>query len=132
MEQLTKMSQSDLMLDIAMSFHKNHFLKNKSTIRENKKAEIIISEVIEYYQVKRYDLKSSSRVRTIVEPRNVCIYLLRHNTLLSLKAIGGIFGGRDHSTVLHSIASVNTLKEVYPDFENKFKEVELKVLKKLK
>ncbi len=55
------------------------------------------------------DLQSKRRMQSIVLPRQVGMYLARKNTRMSLEEIGGFFGGRDHSTVLHSIKKVNRL-----------------------
>jgi len=54
------------------------------------------------FKVKLSDLQSKKRTRSIVLPRQVCMYLARSLTVLSLEEIGGYFGGRDHSTVLHA------------------------------
>jgi chromosomal replication initiator protein len=62
--------------------------------------------VAEYYNVSVDDLKSKKRVATITFPRQIAIYLSRHLTDESLPKIGMEFGGRDHSTVIHSIDKI--------------------------
>jgi len=62
----------------------------------------IIKVVTEHCSVKLSDLQSKKRTRSIVYPRQLCMYLARALTMLSLEEIGGYFGGRDHSTVLHA------------------------------
>ncbi|MEL7087628.1 MAG: helix-turn-helix domain-containing protein, partial [Planctomycetota bacterium] len=52
------------------------------------------------------DLQSRRRFKSIVEPRQICMYLARKRTRFSLEEIGGYFGGRDHTTVMHSIEVV--------------------------
>ena len=54
------------------------------------------------YNVRVTDLQSRKRTRSIVLPRQICMYLARSLTMLSLEEIGGYFGGRDHTTVLHA------------------------------
>ena len=63
----------------------------------------IVEVVTRYYDVKLIDLQSRRRHKSIVEPRQVCMWLARKRTRFSLEEIGGYFGGRDHTTVMHSI-----------------------------
>lgn len=67
--------------------------------------------VLEEFQVRPADLHSRKRTRSIVVPRQICMYLARKHTDLSLGEIGIYFGGRDHSTVLHGITKIRTLKD---------------------
>ncbi|MGR3812083.1 chromosomal replication initiator protein DnaA [Jiulongibacter sp. NS-SX5] len=77
----------------------------------------IVSVVTEHYNVRIADLKSKSRLRAIVIPRQVAMYLAKELTNLSLKSIGYHFGGRDHSTVIHAIQTVNDLMDTNKDME---------------
>jgi len=58
--------------------------------------------VTEYFSLKPNDLKSKGRSRNLVVPRQLAMYLCREITDDSLPQIGKLFGGRDHSTVIHS------------------------------
>jgi chromosomal replication initiator protein len=71
----------------------------------------IIEAITEHYKVRTPDLKGKSRLREIVLPRQVAMYLAKELTNLSLKSIGYHFGGRDHSTVIHAIQTVNDLMD---------------------
>jgi chromosomal replication initiator protein len=64
--------------------------------------------VAEEFGVSLVDLKTRRRNKTIVLPRQVAMYLSRELTDLSLPEIGNFFGGKDHTTVLHSY---NKIKE---------------------
>lgn len=64
--------------------------------------EKIANAVSRYYEVKVVDLQGKKRTQTIAHARHVCMYLARDLTNHSLEEIGGYFGGRDHSTVLHA------------------------------
>jgi chromosomal replication initiator protein len=75
----------------------------------------IIDSVVEQYKVRIADLKGKSRLREIVLPRQVAMYLAKELTNLSLKSIGYHFGGRDHSTVIHAIQTVNDLMDTDKD-----------------
>jgi chromosomal replication initiator protein len=52
-------------------------------------------------------LKSKTRTKTLTTPRQVAMYLCREMLALQLVEIGNAFGGRDHSTVIHSLERVN-------------------------
>jgi len=68
--------------------------------------------VADYYNLSTDDMKSKRRDKHIVFPRQVAMYLVREETPSSLPVIGQAFGGRDHTTALHSIDKIaNELKE---------------------
>jgi chromosomal replication initiator protein len=68
--------------------------------------------VADYYSVSVDDMKSKRRDKHIVFPRQVAMYVVREETPSSLPVIGQAFGGRDHTTALHSIEKIiNELKE---------------------
>lgn len=76
----------------------------------------IIDVVTSFYGVKLSDLQSRRRHKSVTEPRQVCMWLARKRTRFSLEEIGGYFGGRDHTTVMHSIRTVNAKSEKDKDF----------------
>src|SRR5829696_5143912 len=67
----------------------------------------IIDAVTTYYKVRTSDLQSKKRHKAIAFPRQVCMFLARRHTRYSLEEIGGYFGGRDHTTVLHAVRTVD-------------------------
>ncbi len=66
----------------------------------------ILDSVTKYYGVRLSDLQSKKRNKSIAFPRQVCMFLARKHTRYSLEEIGGYFGGRDHTTVLHAVRTV--------------------------
>jgi chromosomal replication initiator protein len=70
----------------------------------------ILDAISTFYDVKLVDLLSKRRNKSITMPRQVGMWLARHHTRFSLEEIGGYFGGRDHTTVMHAIKSVNSKK----------------------
>jgi chromosomal replication initiator protein len=68
----------------------------------------IFEAVTKYYNVRLSDLQSKKRHKSIAFPRQVCMYLARRHTRYSLEEIGGYFGGRDHTTVMHAVRTVDT------------------------
>jgi chromosomal replication initiator protein len=71
--------------------------------------EDILRIVSRHYKVPRNDLLSSRRSRDVVRPRQIAMYLAKALTSRSLPEIGRRFGGRDHTTVLHSVRKVEQL-----------------------
>lgn len=66
--------------------------------------------VADYFKIKVADLFSSKRSRQIVRPRQVAMWLSKNLTSQSYPAIGEAFGGRDHTTVLHAVRTIESLK----------------------
>jgi chromosomal replication initiator protein len=68
----------------------------------------IMHEVSDYFQITRDELCGTSRSRTLVNARQIAMYLCRELTELSLPKIGQEFGGRDHTTVMHAERKIRT------------------------
>lgn len=83
----------------------------------------IIDVVTSYYSVKLSDLQSKRRHKSITEPRQVCMWLARRRTRFSLEEIGGYFGGRDHTTVMHAIKTVEERMELDKNFGQEVEEL---------
>lgn len=76
----------------------------------------IIDTVTSYFGVKVTDLQSKRRHRSVAIPRQVCMYLCRRYTRFSLEEIGGYFGGRDHTTVMHAVKTIEARMETDQEF----------------
>ena len=74
--------------------------------------------VAEYYNLKLADLKSRNNAKSIAMPRQVAMYLCKTLTHASLPEIGRSFGGKHHSTVIHSIRKVEELRKKDGDFNS--------------
>jgi chromosomal replication initiator protein len=74
--------------------------------------------VADYYQLKVADLKSKNNAKSIAMPRQVAMYLCKALTHASLPEIGKAFGGKHHSTVIHSIRKVEDLRKTDAVFHN--------------
>ena len=77
--------------------------------------------VAEYYQLKLTELKSRNNSKSVAMPRQVAMYLCKALTHASLPEIGRSFGGKHHSTVIHSIKKVEELRKKNPEFDNQIK-----------
>jgi chromosomal replication initiator protein len=73
--------------------------------------EIIQKFVSDYYQLKLGELKSRNNSKSIAMPRQVAMYLCKMLTTASLPEIGKSFGGKHHSTVIHSIRKVEEMRQ---------------------
>ncbi len=78
--------------------------------------EIIQKFVSDYYQLKLGELKSRNNSKSIAMPRQIAMYLCKHLTSASLPEIGKSFGGKHHSTVIHSIRKIEDLRQRDGDF----------------
>ena len=83
--------------------------------------------VAEYYNVTVDDLKSKKRVASIAFPRQIAIYLSRTLTDESFPRIGMLFGGRDHSTVIHSVDKIQNEIKNNKQLENIINELKEKL-----
>jgi len=80
--------------------------------------EIIQKFVADYYQLKLVELKSRNNSKSVAMPRQIAMYLCKSLTHASLPEIGRSFGGKHHSTVIHSIRKVEDLRKRDGDFNS--------------
>ena len=80
--------------------------------------EYIKNLVADYYEVTVADLISKKRSNKITHPRQVAIYLIRTILDLPLQLIGEKFGGRDHTTIMHSISKIEDMMNRNLEFKN--------------
>ena len=78
--------------------------------------EVIQKFVADYYQLKLSELKSRNNSKSMAMPRQVAMYLCKSLTNASLPEIGRSFGGKHHSTVIHSIRKIEDLRKKDGDF----------------
>lgn len=73
-----------------------------TTQSQNLTVEKIMETVCKYYNVKKADLVGKKKNKEIVDPRQICIYLITELMDVPLMTIGNAFGGRDHTTIMHA------------------------------
>jgi chromosomal replication initiator protein len=78
--------------------------------------EIIQKFVADYYNLRMVDLKSRNNSKSVAKPRQIAMYLCKSLTHASLPEIGRSFGGKHHSTVIHSIRKVDAQRRKDSDF----------------
>jgi chromosomal replication initiator protein len=84
----------------------------------------ILEAVTKYYAVKATDLQGKKRHKSIAFPRQVCMFLARRHTRFSLEEIGAHFGGRDHSTVIHAVRTVDDACTHKKDIASQIQEID--------
>jgi chromosomal replication initiator protein len=117
------LNKTEIDLDIAKKIIKNFV---KSVSREVS-IEYIQKMVCEHFNIQPEKLKEKTRKRQIVQARQLSMFLAKQFTKNSLKAIGKHFGGRDHSTVIHSCQAVQNQIDTDPDFSECVKELQKKI-----
>ena len=93
----------------------------KNVLSHDEKAvtiEVIQKYVADYYRLRPNDLKQRNNSKSISRPRQIAMYLCKTLTNASLPEIGRSFGGKHHTTVIHSIRMVERMKDADPDFNN--------------
>jgi chromosomal replication initiator protein len=73
--------------------------------------EEIIKKVSSHFNIKISDIKSPKRLKAIVLPRQIAMYISRQLTSCSYPEIGERFGGKDHSTIIHAIRKIEKIME---------------------
>lgn len=85
--------------------------------------EDIQKKVASYYNINLRDMRSSKRTRTIAFPRQVAMYASKEMTTMSLPEIGELFGGRDHTTVLHAVRKIDRMRKESIDFNEEIERI---------
>lgn len=83
-------------------------------------AEHVMRGVADFFEVTISDLKGPRRTKRMVEPRQIAMALIRFNTDRSLPSIGELFGGRDHTTVIHAVRKIQGSVTEKPELHVKF------------
>jgi chromosomal replication initiator protein len=102
----------------------------KDLVRDDRKqltTEGIQEHVCEYYGLTNNRLREKTRKQEIVEARQVAMYLVKKYTKSSLKSIGLQFGGRDHSTVIHALSTVEHRRQSSSKLARAIDELEKKI-----
>ncbi len=94
-------------------------LKDLLNLNENNVTiDLIQTVVCKYFKISKNEMLSSRRSRYLVRPRQTAIYLTKILTTKSLPEIGREFSNRDHTTIIHSVKTIEKLKEKNPDMND--------------
>ena len=104
-------------------------LKDLLNIGENKVTiDLIQSTVCKFFKISKNEMLSSRRSRYLVRPRQTAIYLTKILTSKSLPEIGREFSNRDHTTIIHSVKTIEKIKEKDPDMTNNINKLKNQIL----
>ena len=104
-------------------------LKDLLNIGENKVTiDLIQSTVCKFFKISKNEMLSSRRSRYLVRPRQTAIYLTKILTSKSLPEIGREFSNRDHTTIIHSVKTIEKLKEKDPEMTNNINNLKNQIL----
>lgn len=119
----SKTSHSQITLDSAKKITITHLSAPKKFVSAKK----IIKCVAEFYEIGERDLITQSRKRDVVKPRQIAMYLLREELKTSYPSIGDKFGGRDHTTAIHSCGKIEQELQTNPEFIEEIKAIKDKI-----
>ncbi|MBM3397393.1 MAG: chromosomal replication initiator protein DnaA [Betaproteobacteria bacterium] len=98
----SRFNQKDISIQLARDALRDLLsIQNRQISVEN-----IQKTVADYYKIKVADMYSKKRPASIARPRQIAMYLAKEMTQKSLPEIGELFGGRDHTTVLHAVRKI--------------------------
>ena len=101
----SSLTSTPINIEMAKKILKNILIENSKEITVEK----IQKNVADHFQIKTSELKSSKRLKSIVFPRQIAMYICRNLTSLSYPEIGSKFGGKDHSTIIHAIKKIEKI-----------------------
>lgn len=121
----TMMNGSDITLELADEALKGYFVK---TIVSKNKIEQVQQIVANHYNITVDDMKSKRRMASIAFPRQVAMYICRTSLKESFPKIGIEFGGKDHTTVMHSVDKIKKQMNKEKDLKDEIEKIIAKIL----
>ncbi len=104
-------------------------LKDLLNISENKVTiDLIQTIVCKFFKISKNEMLSSRRSRYLVRPRQAAIYLTKILTSKSLPEIGREFSNRDHTTIIHSVKTIEKIKEKDPEMADNINKLKNQIL----
>lgn len=107
---------------------------NESTPSDGEKevltTDSIIDAVCNFYKIQRSDLLGKKKTKEVVEPRQICAYLMTELLSIPLVTIGQALGGRDHTTVIHARDKISELIKENTRVNTEIKDLKNMILKK--
>ncbi len=101
----SSLTSTPISVEMAKKILKDILIENNREITIEK----IQKNVADHFNIKVNELKSSKRLKNIVLPRQISMYICRNLTNLSYPEIGAKFGGKDHSTIIHAVKKIERL-----------------------
>lgn len=118
-----RLSKTPLTTEQAKKSVANHLAAPKKFISAKK----IIKAVSEFYDIEERDFLAHSRKKDLVKPRQIAMYIMRDELKISYPSIGEKFGGRDHTTVIHSCGKIAEELKINSELEEELRAVKEKI-----
>ncbi len=115
----TKLSNKPLDVEAAKKVIADHITAPKKFISAKK----IIKAIAEFYDIEEKDLVTRSRKKDFVKPRQIAMFLMRKELESSYPSIGERFGGRDHTTAIHSCEKIDHDMRTSPDLQEEIQAI---------
>lgn len=123
---LAKLYSKPISVELAQETFKDYSKPTEEAVG----AEDVIDCTCKYFDISKEDLLGKKRDKKIVEPRQICIYVISEMLPLPLTTIGEIMGGRDHTTVLHAKNKVASLVGKDERFDKAITDIKNMIYKK--
>jgi chromosomal replication initiator protein len=120
----SKLSNAPIGVEVARKVISNHLTAPNKYITVKK----IIKAVSEFYELEERELIDRSRKKDVVKPRQIAMYLMREELKNSFPFIGEKFGGRDHTTAIHSCEKVAKELKINTDLEEEIRMIKDRIL----
>jgi chromosomal replication initiator protein len=119
LEAFASLTGNEITLSMAREVMKDIIVEKTKEIT----VEMIQKHVADHFRIKVSELKSDKRIKTLVVPRQIAIYICRELTKASYPEIGEKFGGKDHSTIIHSVKKIEKQMAGDPDFKGTVEDI---------
>ncbi|GFO67563.1 chromosomal replication initiator protein DnaA [Geomonas limicola] len=123
LEAFASLTGNEITLSMAREVMKDIIVEKTKEIS----VEMIQKQVAEHFRIKVSELKSDKRIKTLVVPRQIAIYICRELTKSSFPEIGEKFGGKDHSTIIHSVRKIEKQLASDPDLKATVEDIKKKL-----
>jgi chromosomal replication initiator protein len=95
---------------IDLDFAQEHLAEQLRASQRRVSIDEIQRKVCDHYRIRQSEMGSARRAREVARPRQIAMYLAKQLTQRSLPEIGRRFGGRDHTTVIHAVKTIEALR----------------------
>ena len=119
LEAFASLTGNEITLSMAREVMKDIIVEKTRDIT----VEMIQKHVADHFRIKVSELKSDKRIKTLVVPRQIAIYICRELTKASYPEIGEKFGGKDHSTIIHSVKKIEKQMAADADFKGTVEDI---------
>src|SRR3989338_3366330 len=123
-ERLRSRFEGGMIADIGLPDFETRLL----ILRTKTETKKIIKAISEFYDISEKDLTAHSRKKDVVNPRQIAMYLMREELKFSYPSIGDRFGGRDHTTAIHSCEKIANNLKTNPELEEEIRMVKDRIL----